>query len=108
MDQLGVERGPQNRILLAVGSVRGEMWIVSGPKLPRMRNANHSLHIAQTGLQHFITPYNSRSTETEQRMVGKNGLDAHCPGVQNGFHTQRTEGHVRVYNLNGFANIDLA
>ena len=73
-----------------------------------MTDANNVVHVAQRKLQQFIRQDAGGVCEAEQGVVGENGPQAHCSGMDNGLATQVAQAGMSVHDLNLLSYDDVA
>jgi hypothetical protein len=72
-----------------------------------MGNTDNMPNITQTELEQLIRHNTSRIAESEERMIGEDGIQTHRSRMQNAFMAEIAETGVAVDNLNAFTNKDL-
>jgi hypothetical protein len=66
------------------------------------------VHITESKLQEFVGQNGGCIGEAKERVVGKDGPQTHCSRMKDRFSAEATKTGMAVYNLNLFANHNVA
>lgn len=73
-----------------------------------MAHANDMVNIAQAEFEQLVGKNTGSVRKSKQRVVGKDGAQAHGPGVEDGFMTQVAETGMAVDDVDALAQHNIA
>lgn len=73
-----------------------------------MADAYDMIHVTQRELEQLVRQDTRCIREAKERMVGKDGAETHCPGMQDRLVAQTAETGMAVDNLDALPNDNVA
>jgi hypothetical protein len=73
-----------------------------------MRDANNVIHVTEREFEHLVCEDGASVGKAKEGVICKDGFEAHCFGVEDGFVAEGGEGSVGVDDGDAFADHDVA